>query len=442
MFSRAYKLYALGAMTAVYTLNLVDRGLMMLLLQPIKEDLQLSDTQLGLLTGIAFGLFYATLGLPIARWADRGNRVTITSLAIGLWGLTVMACLFVTSYAQLVFARIAAAVGESGCKPPTYSLVGDYFSTPAERSRAMAVYSSGNSLSALLAYVAGGWLNEHYGWRIAFLLAGSLGVLSAIIFKLTITEPRVRVSAARTQDRASPSMQAVMATLWRQRSLRHLSIALILLYTVGLGLGPWQAAFMMRQYGMGTAELGLWLGLICGAAGVGGALLGGYAASRFFADNERSQMRMSALAVAAILPCFWAFLTLPQKHQALLALIPLMMVFAVFLGPTYALMQRLVADGMRATIMAAVMLLANLIGMGLGPQLVGILSDVLQPTLGSDALRYAMLSLSFVSLGAACHFWRAGQSIQQDLSTIAQRGSSADESTRPHLLGPRPAASR
>src|SRR5687767_6458663 len=124
-------------MTAVYMLNLADRGLMVLLLQPIKEDLQLSDTQLGFVTGIAFGLFYATVGVPIARWADRGNRVTIASAAIGLWGLTVMACLLVTNYVQLVIARIAAAVGESGCKPPTYSLVGDYFPQAAARTRAM-----------------------------------------------------------------------------------------------------------------------------------------------------------------------------------------------------------------------------------------------------------------------------------------------------------------
>src|SRR5688572_10902218 len=133
-FSVAYKRYALSVMTVVYLFNLVDRGLMMLLLQPIKEDLNLSDTQLGLLTGIAFGLFYATMGVPLARWADRGNRATIASLAIGLWGLTVMACLLVTNYVQIVIARIAAAVGESGCKPPTYSLVGDYFPQPAERT--------------------------------------------------------------------------------------------------------------------------------------------------------------------------------------------------------------------------------------------------------------------------------------------------------------------
>src|SRR5687767_3674540 len=147
-------------MATVYMINLLDRGLMSLLLQPIKEDLLLSDTQLGVLTGIVFALFYATLGLPIARWADRGNRVTIASLAIGLWGLTVMACVLVTNYVQLVAARVIAAIGESGCKPPTYSLVGDYFPQAAERTRAMSVYWLGGPLAALLSFVLGGWLNE------------------------------------------------------------------------------------------------------------------------------------------------------------------------------------------------------------------------------------------------------------------------------------------
>jgi MFS family permease len=415
MFSRGYKAYALGAMTAVYTLNLVDRGLMMLLLQPIKEDLQLSDTQLGLLTGIAFGLFYATVGVLIARWADRGNRVTITSVSIGLWGLTVMACLLVTTYSQMVVARIAAAVGESGCKPPTYSLVGDYFPEADERARAMAIYISGNSLSALVAYIAGGWLNERYGWRIAFFLAGTLGLLLAVVFKLTIVEPRLRNDSQCMTQRRSPPLMSVMAVLWQKQSLRYLTLALILLYTVALGLGPWQAAFMIRQHGMGTAELGVWLGLISGVSGVAGTLFGGYVASRFFADNERAQMRLSALAVATILPWFVAFLMLPQKHHALMALIPLMVVFVIFLGPTYALLHRLVADDMRATIMAAVMLLANLVGMGIGPQLVGILSDALRPGFGDDSLRYAMLTLSVVALGSAWSFWRAGLTIRDDL---------------------------
>jgi MFS family permease len=169
MLRPAYKRYVLATLTAVYTLNLVDRVLMILLLEPIKQDLRLSDTQLGFLTGIAFGLFYAIVGLPLARLADRGNRVTLASISIGLWALTVMSCLFVTHYFQLVLARVAAAIGESGCKPPTYSLVGDYFPRPAERTRAMAVYWLGSPLASLLAFILGGrspacysrsWCNE------------------------------------------------------------------------------------------------------------------------------------------------------------------------------------------------------------------------------------------------------------------------------------------
>ncbi|WP_116808517.1 spinster family MFS transporter [Steroidobacter cummioxidans] len=418
-----YKRYVLAMMTSVYMLNLVDRGLMSLLLQPIKEDLSLSDTQLGFLTGIAFALFYATLGLPIARWADRGNRVTVTSLAIGLWGLTVMACVLVTNFVQLVFARVAAAVGEAGCKPPTYSLVGDYFSGSSERTRAMAIYLTGNSLSTLVAYTVGGWLNELYGWRMTFFIMGILGLLLAIAVKLTVIEPRTQTPVVRTGETQAPSTKVVIATLWRQPSFRHLSLALILLYTVGLGLGPWQAAFMIRTYHMSTGELGLWLGLICSASGVVGALLGGYLASRYFQGNERGQMAMSALAVALILPCFVAFLMLPEKNQALLALIPLMMVFTVFMGPTYALMQRLVADNMRATMMALVMLLANLVGMGLGPQIVGILSDLLRPTFGGDALRYAMLIVASAALWSAYHFLRVGRTVANDLAAMGHGAS-------------------
>lgn len=426
MFSPAYKHYALATMTAVYTLNLVDRGLITLLLQPIKEDLQLSDTQLGLLTGIAFGVFYAILGLPIARWADRGNRVTIASLAIGLWGLTVMSCLFVTQYAQLVLARVAAAVGESGCKPPTYSLLGDYFVRPRERARAMAIYIAGSPLAALLSFVLGGWLNELYGWRMTFFLMGVPGLLLALLVRFTIVEPRTRESVARREERRTSSTRDVFLVLWGQRSLRHLSIALILLYTMGQGLSPWYAAFMIRNHGMGTAELGLWMGLIFSVAGIAGVLFGGYVASSWFADNERGQMTMSAVSFALIVPFFVAFVTLPGKYQALLALIPLAVMFNVFLGPTYALMQRLVADEMRATMMAMIMLLANLIGFGLGPQIVGILSDLLQPTFGVAALRYAMLTMSFVSLWAGYHFWRVGQTVKEDLSAVARHRADAE----------------
>lgn len=414
-FSAGYKRYVLGTLTLVFTLNYLDRGLIALLLQPIKEDLQLSDTQLGFLTGIAFGLFYATLGVPIARWADRGNRVTLTSIAIGLWGATVMVCLLVTNFVQLVVARILAAVGESGCMPPTYSLVGDYFPKPAERSRAMAVYWLANALAALVSFIVGGWLNELYGWRMTFLIMGIPGLLVAILVKLTVIEPRVQAARVTNTAPPVPRMTSVLRVLWQQQSSRNLCIAIVLLFTMGLGMAPWYAAFLIRSHGLTTGELGIWLGLIFGVCGVIGTLLGGYLMARCFADDERTQMRVTAITIAALVPLFILFLLLPHKHHALFVLAPLITVFNFFLGPTFALMQRLVADDMRATTLSVVMLLANLIGMGIGPQIVGILSDALAPVLGSDSLRYSMLAMSFVALWSALHFWRVANTVKEDL---------------------------
>jgi hypothetical protein len=237
-------------------------------------------------------------------------------------------------------------------------------------------------------------------------------------------------------------MNEVASTLWRQRSFRHLSIAVVLFYTMGVGLGPWQAVFMIRIHGMGTGELGRWLGLITSICGISGALAGGYIAARWFADNERAQMRLTAAAVASIVPLYLIFLTLPQRDQALLALIPLTSAFSIFLGPMYALMQRLVRDEMRATMMALVMLFANLIGFGAGPQIVGILSDVLTPSFGINGLRYAMMSMSFVALWSAYHFWRVGETVKADLSIIGQNPGLSTESTMPPVFAAEPAPNK
>jgi MFS family permease len=415
--SRLYARYVLGLLTLVYTLNLLDRTLMILLLQPIKSDLHLSDTQLGLLTGIAFGLFYATLGIPIARWADRGDRVLITSLSIGVWGITVMSCLWVTSFARLVLARVAAAIGESGCMPPTYSLIGDYFPAPAERTRAMAVYWLASPIAALVSFAAGGWVSEHYGWRMAFFVAGLPGLAIAPLVRLTVAEPRTARPVA-VPGNTPVGLADCLKALWSQRSSRHLTAAITLLWTMGLGLAPWYAAFMMRSHGVGAAALGLWMGIIFGAAGVAGILLGGYMTSRWFADSDRQQMRLVACVTAALLPCFVVFLLAPATWQAFAAMCPMVLVFNFSAAPVFALLQRVMPEGMRATALAVVMLLANLIGMGLGPLAVGILSDRLSAAFGTDSLRYAMLAVSVLALWAAYHFWKVGTSAEADVAAI------------------------
>ncbi len=410
----SYRRYVLTVLTGVYTLSLLDQGLITLVLQPIKQDLHASDTQLGFATGLAFGLLYSTVALPVARWSDRGNRATITSIALALWGSTVALALWVTSFTQLVLARMAASLGGAGCMPPSYSLVGDYFTAPVERARAMSVYMLAAPLSYLVSFGLGGWLSEHFGWRASFCVIGVPGLLLAALVKFTVADPRQHPTAP---ERTSSSVR-IVRTLWRRPSTRHLLYALLIVYILGLGTLPWYGAFMMRSHGMRTAELGLWFGAIFGACGVIGALFGGYAATRWFAQDERGQMRMVAVTIAALLPCLAGFLLLENKYQSLGALTLLMVIWNMYLGPTFALLQRLVTDDMRATTLAVVMLICNLIGMGVGPQMVGALSDLLSAVAGNNALRYAMLIVSMATLWAAYHFWQVGRTVKADLLSV------------------------
>lgn len=420
----AYRRYALGIITLVYSLSWVDRCLISLLLQPIKQDLNLSDTQLGFITGLAFAVFYTTLGIPIARWADSGNRVTITSMAVAVWSGTVMCCLLVKSFTQLVCARIVAGAGEAGCMPPTYSLLGDYFTRPTERARAMSIYWLASPLAVLLSFIGGGWLNDLYGWRRTFFIMGIPGLLLALVVKLTLKEPRVVNGQSCTTLRL-PNVSDVLRTLWSNRSLRHLTAALVLFFTLSQGMNPWYAAFLIRNHGMNTSELGLWLGLIFGLGSIAGIGLGGYVSTRWCAQNERRQMRLSAVAFASVVPCFVLFLLLPKKAEALFALVALAVVFNFLFGPSFALLQRLVADEVRATTLAVVMLLANLIGMGVGPQVVGALSDLLEPLARDQSLRFAMLIMASTALWAAYHFWQVGESVTQDLALISSHERTA-----------------
>jgi predicted MFS family arabinose efflux permease len=318
--------------------------------------------------------------------------------------------------------------------PPTYSLVGDYFPLPAERTRAMAIYWLASPLATLISFIVGGWLNEMYGWRIAFFAMGLPALPIALLVKMTIVEPRVALARENHLKASPPRMRSVLLTLWAQHSSRHLSIGLILIYTLGAGLAPWYAAFMMRSHRMGTGELGLWMGLLFGVSGILGILLGGFVAARWFGNNEQGQMRLSALMTALLVPCFALFLLAPQKQLALFALMPFATMFSFFVGPTFALMQRLVVPEMRATTLAVVMLLANLIGMGIGPQIVGIVSDLLAPALGLDSLRYAMLGISSVAFWAAYHFWTAGRTVKADLSQVVGQIQITEEVESPNNL--------
>lgn len=416
--SRAYKHYVIGILLVVYTFNFVDRQILALLLQPIKEELQLSDTQLGLLSGLAFALFYATLGIPIARLADRYNRVTIISVSVALWSGMTALCGLATNFLHLILARIGVGVGEAGCTPPAHSLIADYFSR-TDRSRALSIYMLGIPLGILVGYLIGGWVNQLYGWRIAFLTLGIPGVILAVIVKLTLREPlRGQVDGLQGNTEPVPPLLEVLKHIWRQHTFRHLVIANAILAFMNQGMNQWIPSFFIRTHGMTTGELGTWLALTHGVGGFIGIYLGGLLAGRYSTNNVHRQPRIIAIATALIMPfAIIAFIS-PNQYLALWLQLPIYLLTLFFLGPMFGMVQSLVGLRMRATASAIVLLVANLIGHGFGPPAVGILSDVLQPIFGQSALRDALLLISLLSLWSAWHFWRAGRTIHVDIHAV------------------------
>ncbi len=289
-----YKHYLLAVLMVILAFNYVDRLALGLVLQDIKLEFHASDTKLGFLSGLAFALFYSVMGIPIARWADRGNRVTIISLTAALWSVMVVLCGRAGSFFQLLFARIGVAVGEAGFMPPANSLIPDYFDR-AERPRAVAIYMLGGALSNLIGYFLAGWLNELYGWRSMFVMLGLPGLALAGLAGLTLREPRVRRT---TTPPAQPAFQEICITLWSCTTFRHLLFCFSVVSFFGYGIAQWLPAFFFRSFGLKSGELGTWLAAIYGLGGAVGMYLGGALASRYAAHNERVQLKAMAIVEA------------------------------------------------------------------------------------------------------------------------------------------------
>lgn len=422
-----YRSYLLTVLLVILACNYVDRYALGLLLQDIKLDLHLTDTQLGLLTGIAFALFYSVMGIPIARWADRGNRVTIITLSTALWSVAVALCGMAGNLVQLLLVRVAVAVGEAGCIPPAHSLIADYYSR-AERARAVARYMLGAPLAVLIGYYVAGWLNEFYGWRVTFVVLGLPGLALSILAWSTLKEPRrllaqrdsspallADASHSATQEAPSAGFKEVCVTLWTNRAFRHLVLGLSITYFFGYGITQWKPAFFMRSFGLKTGELGTWLALITGLGGLFGTYLGGELASRFASQNERLQLKAAAIAY-----CCFGFLSagtyLAPTQPIAFGLVACVTVgYTMVNGPLFATVQTLVPARMRAMSIAMVYLFANLIGMGLGPLAAGALSDVLHARFGEESLRYALLAMSPGYPWAGWHLWRASLTVNEDI---------------------------
>ncbi|MDD9873057.1 MAG: MFS transporter [Deltaproteobacteria bacterium] len=451
-FGVRYSRYALGLLLAVYIVNFIDRRIVTILLEAIREEFGLSDFQLGFFSGTAFAIFYSTLGIPIARYADRGVRRNVIALALCVWSAMTALQGLARSFTVLALTRIGVGVGEAGCTPPAHSMISDFF-PPNRRATALAIYAMGIPLGGALALMAGGWIRENIGWREAFVIVGLPGLLLALLVRLTLREPTrgwfesatqpVAAAANAAADAPRESFWKVGGFLLTLPTFVHISFAGALHAFYGYGSGDFAAPFFERIHGFKPTELGLLLGLMTGSAGVLGVFLGGWLTDRIAHRDLRWFAWLPGISTGIGIPVICLFYLWPERYTALaLGFVPVLL-GSMYLGPTFALTQALVPPRMRAQASAVLLLVLNLIGLGGGPQFVGWFSDLLRGGFsifgltvagqGENSIRYALLYT--VALGAAwstLHYFLGARTLLRDLNAKAalEQGSPGDSERR------------
>ena len=412
--------YALVMLAIVYMFNFVDRQILAILLPALRDEFQVSDAWLGFLTGPAFAMFYIVLGIPIARYADRHNRRNLIALAVAVWsGMTALSGL-AANFVQLALARVGVGVGEAGCSPPAHSMIADYY-PPEQRSTAMGVYTIGISAGIMLAYMAGGWVAQNIGWREAFFVVGAPGLVLALIVRLTVKEPQRGHSEGREATSARPPWQETLRALWTRSSFVHMTIAAGMSSFVGYSVINFLPSFLVRSFGMDVATLGLWLGPILGIAGGSGFFLGGYIADHLGQTSHRRALTFIGLTMLLTAVMYALMFNAGSWQTAILLFIIPACTANVYLAPVLAQAQSLVSLRMRAVTSALALLIINVIGLLLGPQVTGIISTLLEPQFGEEAIRYSLLIVTSVMLPwAAYHYIRAGKSIDADLARATE----------------------
>jgi predicted MFS family arabinose efflux permease len=410
----------LALLLLVFAVSSVDRQVLTILLPPIKAELGASDAQLGLLVGLGFTLFYTLMGLPIARWADRGTRRTIIALALAFWSAMTALSGLATSYLQLLLARIGVGAGEAGCVPASHSLLSDHFPTE-RRGRAFAIYALGVPIGTLCGLALGGVLAQELGWRAVFLVLGLPGLALAVLVRLALREPPRGQSDASPAPDQPPRLRAALAHLWRQTSLRHVLLAAGLSALVYAGVANWAPTYLMRVHGLPPGQVGTALGLLIGVAGGLGTFAGGPLCDRLGRRDARWYLWLPVLAALAVLPCTAGFAFATSPGAALGWFAPLAAALSFFFGPSVAMSQALVPPRMRALTSASYQFTANALGSAGGPFLVGLLNDALAARLGSDAIRYSLVAVSGVNLAAIALYLRAARTLRAELG--AQRAA-------------------
>ena len=407
--------WVLGVLTSIYLVNFIDRQILAILLPQVKAEFDLSDTVLGLLVGPTFALFYATMGLPLALLADRVNRRRLIAASLALFSAMTIACGLVAQFWQLAVARILTGVGEAGTGPASQTMITDLY-PPERRARAQAIYATGANLGVLVAFAAGGAIAHAWGWRVAFVAAGLPGLVLTLVLLATVRDPQRGASdPAAASHGDAPGFATVMGQLWRSRAFRYTALGACSTCFTAYALGSFFPLFLDRSHGLSTRDIGIVMALIMGVCGGLATYAAGHLADRFGRRDARWYAYVPALAALAPLPlapiCFLA----QDTGIALAAAIVPLSLTAAFIGPTIAVVQRLVPLRSRATAVATLILIDNIVGLGLGPQFVGLASDLWRPALGEDSLRYAMLAAMAGSAVSVFGFVMAARHLCADI---------------------------
>ncbi len=405
-------------LTVTYFFSYMDRQILSILLEDIKADLLLDDAQLGYLSGIAFALFYATLGIPIASLADRKNRRNIIAIALTVWSGMTALCGLAQNFTQLLLARIGVGVGEAGSSPPSHSMIADLY-PPKERAGALAIYSLGVTLGAFAGTFLGGNVTHFFDWRTAFLVVGIPGILLAIIVRLFAVEPpRGMSDAVQAVSDATPTIRDGFRAMLASRAAIHLVMGVTITSLIGYGLTLWTPAYLIRNFGLTTFDVANYYAPVVMVAAVIGTIGGGKLADRL---AERYGLYAQSWMIFALKTGAFPFLLLFYVTDDVFFAVGCYAVALLFqscyLGPTFALIQGLAPLKMRSVWAAITLFVINLIGLGIGPTAIGILSVDYQERFGlndADSLQWALFTVALLTPWAIFHYWRGGVWLKRD----------------------------
>lgn len=409
----------LTLLVLAYTLSICDRMILSILFPDIKAEFSLTDTQLGLLGGISFALFYATMGLPIARLSDQYSRKWIIVASLVIFSLMTAFSGLAAGFISLLLFRIGVGIGEAGVNPASHSIIADYF-PPHRRALAMATLMLGGSFGMMLGFVGGGFIAEAYGWRIALVAVGVPGLLLAVGMARLLREPGRGTFEAQTPP-PPPPILTTAATMWANPAMRHLIAGSVVAGLMSYGLTQWLPTFFIRTHDLSQSQTGMMMAGVFGILGAIGALAAGKWFDRLSIRGFQYGLWMLALVPFVSIPFFIMGLFADNLTTAMLLFIIPGFVGNCFLGPTIAMVQTLSPVHMRAVSSAIKMLCINLIGLGMGPLLVGVLSDFLSPRYGEEALSVALAYFTLVGLWGSLHFWLCGRALAKQ-QTQAETG--------------------